>query len=176
MHPQVAHSFVVLGIKPTTNVTQVKKTYRALAIQFHPDKNSNPDAANKFIQLQEAYDVILEWFEGGWQNFQSSIYQTNPKKDPFEEARIHRKYFDQLSIFDYRAKFCYILIWIFSFFVVPVLVFVFDSYVLDLGKSLFLIIMFLPFLVTGLGYYFTYLWTEKQKDIFRKQFKNEHRR
>uniref|UniRef100_A0A6C0K004 J domain-containing protein n=1 Tax=viral metagenome TaxID=1070528 RepID=A0A6C0K004_9ZZZZ len=37
----------------------LKKHYRIKALQYHPDKNSEPGAANKFMEIKDAYDYLL---------------------------------------------------------------------------------------------------------------------
>lgn len=36
----------------------IKKAYRSKILQFHPDKNKSPDAAEKFLEIQEAYNYL----------------------------------------------------------------------------------------------------------------------
>jgi len=41
--------YAILQIKPGANLPEIKKSYRRLALQFHPDKNpENPMAKEKF--------------------------------------------------------------------------------------------------------------------------------
>lgn len=48
----------ILGVDTDATVAQVKKAYRALSREKHPDKNpDNPDAVNEFIQITKAYTV-----------------------------------------------------------------------------------------------------------------------
>ena len=50
--------YEVLGISKSANAEEIKKAYRKLAIQFHPDKNpDNPEAEEKFKEAAEAYEV-----------------------------------------------------------------------------------------------------------------------
>lgn len=50
--------FNVLGITPTTDKSVIKKAYRKLAFQYHPDKNSSPQAQSKFIEITDAYEIV----------------------------------------------------------------------------------------------------------------------
>ncbi|KAJ2147287.1 DnaJ sub B member 6, partial [Coemansia sp. RSA 637] len=51
-----------LGIHATATLAEIKKAYRKLSLQWHPDKNpSNREAAEeKFKQLSEAYSVLSD--------------------------------------------------------------------------------------------------------------------
>lgn len=49
----------VLGISKQANADEMKKAYRKMAIQFHPDKNPGDKAAeDKFKEAAEAYEVL----------------------------------------------------------------------------------------------------------------------
>ena len=50
--------FSILGIPPTASQDEIKKAYRGLALQYHPDRNSHPRASEKFKQVSEAYALI----------------------------------------------------------------------------------------------------------------------
>jgi len=49
----------LLGLNENASVQEVRKKYRLLAMQYHPDKNPSAEANTKFIQLNEAYEIIL---------------------------------------------------------------------------------------------------------------------
>jgi DnaJ-class molecular chaperone len=38
----------------------IKAAYRKKAAQYHPDKNQSPDAAIRFREAQEAYEVLSD--------------------------------------------------------------------------------------------------------------------
>ncbi len=48
----------VLGIKKSATAEELKKAYRKLAVEFHPDKNKSKDAEEKFKEINEAYEVL----------------------------------------------------------------------------------------------------------------------
>ena len=50
--------YKILDIEFGSDIGIVKKAYRQLAFKFHPDINKSPDAAQKFIEITEAYEVL----------------------------------------------------------------------------------------------------------------------
>jgi Ca-activated chloride channel family protein len=52
--------YAVLNVSPDANAEEIKRAYRLLARQYHPDAQSAPGTAALFRQIQEAYDVLSE--------------------------------------------------------------------------------------------------------------------
>ncbi len=53
--------YEVLGVSKTADPSSIKKQYRKLALQFHPDKNKGSKSAEeKFKQVAEAYSVLSD--------------------------------------------------------------------------------------------------------------------
>jgi len=57
----VATLYDTLGVKKGASADEIKKAYRKLAAQYHPDKNPGDAAAEeKFKEVQNAYDVLSD--------------------------------------------------------------------------------------------------------------------
>ena len=52
--------YEVLGVSRTANQDEIKKAYRRLARQYHPDVNKDDGAETKFKELNEAYEVLSD--------------------------------------------------------------------------------------------------------------------
>jgi molecular chaperone DnaJ len=53
--------YEVLGVAKTATPDDIKKAYRKLAVQFHPDKNpGNKEAEEKFKEISEAYEILSD--------------------------------------------------------------------------------------------------------------------
>jgi molecular chaperone DnaJ len=61
MPPATKDYYQILGVPETASADDIKKTYRRLAKQHHPDANQNdPKAAEKFKEIGEAYAVLSD--------------------------------------------------------------------------------------------------------------------
>jgi len=53
--------YEVLGVKPDTSADEIRKVYRKLAKQFHPDLNpGKPEAEARFKSISAAYDLLSD--------------------------------------------------------------------------------------------------------------------
>lgn len=68
--------YSILKLEPSATLPEIKKAYRKLALQFHPDKNQyDPFTAVQFSEIKEAYEVL-----------------TNPTK---KEYYLQQRWYDQ---------------------------------------------------------------------------------
>ncbi len=49
----------ILGISEDSTLNEIKAAFREKAKEYHPDLNLNPDAVEKFIEINEAYTFLL---------------------------------------------------------------------------------------------------------------------
>ncbi|GHU51719.1 chaperone protein DnaJ [Bacilli bacterium] len=52
--------YEVLGISKNASADDIKKAFRKLAMQYHPDRNKSPDAESKFKEINAAYEVLSD--------------------------------------------------------------------------------------------------------------------
>lgn len=52
--------FAVLGVEASASNAEIKKAYRKLARDYHPDVNPSPEAQEKFKEVSRAYEVLTD--------------------------------------------------------------------------------------------------------------------
>ncbi len=52
--------YEILGISKNASEGEIKKAYRRLALQWHPDRNKSPEAEEKFKEINEAYEILSD--------------------------------------------------------------------------------------------------------------------
>ncbi len=82
--------YSILEVSRTATAAELKKAYRKLSLKYHPDKNSAPDAQQKFAELSVAYDVLSDpekrkvYNQGGEEAVSKQEQQASqPQADPF---------------------------------------------------------------------------------------------
>jgi molecular chaperone DnaJ len=56
----VSEYYALLGVSRDATETDIKKAYRKLAMDFHPDRNPAPEAEARFKEITEAYEVLRD--------------------------------------------------------------------------------------------------------------------
>ncbi len=52
--------YQILGVQRSSSKDEIKAAYRKLALQYHPDRNKDPGAEERFKQISEAYAVLSD--------------------------------------------------------------------------------------------------------------------
>lgn len=52
--------YEVLGVNKSASADEIKRAYRKLALQYHPDKNKSKEAHEKFKEVTAAYEVLSD--------------------------------------------------------------------------------------------------------------------
>ena len=52
--------YEVLGVSKDATQEEIKKAYRTLAKKYHPDVSTDPNATEKFAEIQGAYDCLSD--------------------------------------------------------------------------------------------------------------------
>lgn len=49
-----------LGIEKKADLNEIKKSYKKMALKYHPDRNKEPDAEERFKKISKAYDILSD--------------------------------------------------------------------------------------------------------------------
>ena len=52
--------YEVLEVGRDASEDDIKRSYRRMAMVYHPDKNNSPDAGERFKEVAEAYEVLRD--------------------------------------------------------------------------------------------------------------------
>jgi molecular chaperone DnaJ len=52
--------YEMLGVSKDASESDIKKAYRKLSLQYHPDRNPDPDATEKYKAINEAHEILSD--------------------------------------------------------------------------------------------------------------------
>lgn len=86
--------YTTLGLSPSAGLADIKKAFRQLASTYHPDRNSDENAPQRFRLVQEAYEILSD-------DTKRQAYDDNRRRNlldsPIDTAReIWQGYMDRL--------------------------------------------------------------------------------
>jgi DnaJ-class molecular chaperone len=82
----------LLGVPRDASEEQIKKAYKKLAFQFHPDRNTDPGANAKFQELNEANEVLSD--TGKRQAYDAQLNGVNTNQVHFQDINeVFRSFF-----------------------------------------------------------------------------------
>jgi len=93
--------YAILGVSKTATQTEIKQSYYKLAQIYHPDKNSSPDAKERFSDLSNAYETLSDqqkrtlYDSFGLAREEPNYDYTSSYKGPFDDFKTtHKNYYD----------------------------------------------------------------------------------
>ena len=78
--------YEVLEVSKTATAEEIKKSYRRLAMQYHPDRNAgNAEAEAKFKDINEAYEVLKdEQKRAAYDRYGHAAFEQGGGANPFD--------------------------------------------------------------------------------------------
>lgn len=90
----------VLGLGPDATLEDVKKTFRELAMKYHPDVNDNPADKEKFLNYLKAYQYLLNEDKQLSDLYTDYKQKKNPKptqRDTYDEVDLQERHRERMK-------------------------------------------------------------------------------
>lgn len=99
--------YQILNVKRDASESEIKRAYRKLAHQYHPDISKLPDAKERFQELSEAYEVLrdskkraaYDQLGSNWKQGESFTPPPNWQRQGFQGSQFTEEDFGQFSDF-----------------------------------------------------------------------------
>ena len=82
--------YEILGVPKEADATQIKKAFRKLAMQYHPDVSKEPEAETRFKLIYIAYDILTD-------PYKRTLY------DEMQERRQREPVYEERKMNDWQA-------------------------------------------------------------------------
>ena len=155
--------YQILGLSANASIDEIKHKFRQLALLYHPDINSSPEAAEKFIEINQAYENLMDKllaeqsaetiiehnFDREWEEVLNEIRKVaketarRAKEMREEKARKQKEDFEKSGIYDISLVLRYMVHFLAIFFGIGLIAF---PLVISITKD-----------IAALGYLF-YFW------------------
>ncbi len=167
--------FKILELLPNADESSIKRAYRALAKKYHPDLNKTAEAKEKFLEINEAYEFLIdaknrstinESTVGDWRQKEYENIEFRRMRDEMKEKarQYQRKRAEEKQLqFEMWQKSGFYDLYLLGIYLLKILivigpfVFLFNIFRFIVEFELvFLIINFILFLITGLFVFIIY--------------------
>ena len=76
--------YKTLGVSKTASQDEIKRAYRKLAVQYHPDKNKTKEGEQKFKEVSKAYEALSDpQKRQAYDQFGAAAFEENGAQGPF---------------------------------------------------------------------------------------------
>lgn len=91
--------YQVLNVPENASQDDIKKAFRKLASHWHPDKNSQPEAEEKFKEINEAYSVLSDAEKRAKWQWERNYSQDNYWNQQFSRRKnFNRNFYDNFGV------------------------------------------------------------------------------
>lgn len=79
--------YEVLGVAKNATADEIKRAYRKLALEYHPDRNKSKDATEKFKEVTKAYEVLSDLQKRqAYDQFGQAAFDPSVRSGPFGQG------------------------------------------------------------------------------------------